>query len=335
MADRDQTAERNVGFYAGPERRQSGDRRRNSGARYTGPERRVNPDRRSGSRRNAARRANPERDRRLTPAGRHALALVASTQDDPIRLTGEEGLLTSLVQGILETGLEIELGSHLGHDRWESSARGAENVRNGAYNKRVSTDIGVIQVQMPRDRRGTFEPVIVPKHGRRLGAVGAHLAALYASGLTRAEIRNQLDNVTDSRLDRETLEAFTDKLGPGIRAWHRRRFDSNYPLMLIDTFAVTIRGSRVTRRAFDVAVGVDAYGGQELLGIWRRPARLAGAEQWLPMLDELHYRGVSAVEFIASGGDEGLASAAQIHWPQAKVRPGVANLALNSLRPED
>jgi transposase-like protein len=98
---------------------------------------------------------------------------------------------------------------------------------------------------------------------------------------------------------------------------------------------VTIRGSRVTRRAFDVAIGVDAYGDHELLGIWRRPARLAGAEQWLPMLDELHFRGIDSIEFIAAGEYEGLAQAALIHWAQAKVRPGVEILVENSLRPED
>jgi transposase-like protein len=308
------------------ERRQT-DRRR-SGADHPGPERRTPSERRrSLDRRNVA-----ERERRLTPAGRNALNLVATASEHPVALTGEGGLLTALVTEILQRGLEVEIAAHLGHGRWESGARGAENIRNGAYAKRVLTDLGAIKVQMPRDRRGTFEPVIVPKHGRRLLAAAANVAAVYASGMTRGEIRSQLETVTQSRLDRETIDQFTDELEPEIRAWQRRRFDSSYPVLLIDSITLAGRGTRTTRRALDVAVAITAYGDYELLGIWRRPARVQGAARWSPMLDELNYRGITSIEFICCSGGAELAEAAEQVFPLAKVRPGVEALMENSLR---
>jgi putative transposase len=308
------------------ERRQT-DRRR-TGADHPGPERRAPADRRGSP----DRRTVAERERRLTPAGRNALNLVATASESPVALTGEEGLLTALVTDILQRGLEVEIAAHLGHGRWESGARGAENIRNGAYSKRVLTDLGAIKVQMPRDRRGTFEPVIVPKHGRRLLAAAANVAAVYASGMTRNEIRSQLDTVTQSRLDGETVDQFTDELEPEVRSWQRRRFDSSYPVLLIDSITLAGRGTRSTRRALDVAVAITAYGDYELLGIWRRPARVQGAARWSPMLDELNYRGISSIEFICASSSSELAEAAEQVFPQAKVRPGVEALMENSLR---
>jgi putative transposase len=145
---------------------------------------------------------------RLTPSAAQALELVDAAERQPVAITGEPGLISALVAGVLERGLEVELAAHLGHDRWATNARGADNIRNGTYSKRLVTDLGAIRIQMPRDRRGTFEPVIVPKHGRRLIAPAASVAAVYASGITRAEMRSQLDGLTSSRLDRDLLEVY-------------------------------------------------------------------------------------------------------------------------------
>jgi hypothetical protein len=313
-----------------PSERRQTERRNDEADVPADADRRTPADRRNSNDRRAT---LSERDRRLTPAGRHALNLVAAASENPVPLTGDGGLLTALVTDILQRGLEVEIAGHLGHGRWESGARGADNIRNGAYGKRVITDLGAVKVQMPRDRRGTFEPVIVPKHGRRLLAPAANVAGVYASGMTRAEIRSQLDNVTQSRLDRETVDAFTDELEPEIRAWQRRRFESSYPVLLIDSITLSGRGTRTTKRALDVAVGIDAYGDYELLGLWRRPSRSSqGPGRWAPMMDELHYRGISAIEFICTAGDEDLTDAADSVFPLAKVRHGVDALIQNTLR---
>jgi hypothetical protein len=311
-----------------PTERRQAERRSLFVDRSTGSERRTPSERRHAS----DRRSTADRSRRLTPAGKNALTLVAAASEAPVPLTGEAGLLTALVTDILQRGLEVEIAAHLGHGRWQSGARGAENIRNGAYAKRVLTDLGAVRVQMPRDRRGTFEPVIVPKHGRRLLAPAASVAAVYASGMTRAEIRSQLDSVTGSRLDRDTVDQYTDELQPDIAAWQRRHFESSYPVLLIDSVSLAGRGTRSTRRSLDVAIAIDAYGDYELLGLWRRPARAQGATRWSPMLVELHYRGVAAVEFICCSAEAQLDDAAAAVFPLAKVRPGVEALVENSLR---
>jgi putative transposase len=285
--------------------------------------------------------AAPRRER-LTPAAADALDLVAAAGRQPVALTGEQGLVSGLVVGVLERGLEVELAAHLGHDRWATNARGAENIRNGAYSKRLITDLGAIRIQMPRDRRGTFEPVIVPKHGRRLIAPAASIAAVYASGMTRAEMRSQLDSVTGSRLDRDLLELFIDELEPGVHNWRRRRFHDPVPVLLIDSITLPGKSARASRRSLDVAVAIDAYGDAELLGLWRSPrtprSASAGASaqvspRWSPMLEELLYRGIATVELIgAVNADDELAEAAGEVWPGVRVRPGVETLVENALR---
>ena len=279
----------------------------------------------------------------LTPSPNRALELVVAAGRRPVPITGEQGLVSALVAGVLERGLEVELAAHLGHDRWATNARGAENIRNGAYSKRLITDLGAIKIQMPRDRRGTFEPVIVPKHGRRLIAPAASVAAIYASGMSRAEMRSQLDSVTGSRLDRDLLEAYIDELEPDVHMFRRRRFDESVPVLLLDSITLPGKSARSAKRSLDLAVAIDADGDAELLGLWRSPrssrtgaAEAAGAlvsPRWSPMLEELALRAVGSVEFIyARDGDEDVAEAAAEFWPAVKVNHGVETLVENSLR---
>jgi putative transposase len=281
-----------------------------------------------------------ERDR-LTPAAEHALELIDGAGRQPVAITGEPGLVSALVAGVLERGLEVELAAHLGHDRWATNARGADNIRNGAYSKRLITDLGAIRVQMPRDRRGTFEPVIVPKHGRRLIAPAASVAAVYASGMTRAEMRGQLDSVTGSRLDRDLLEVYLDELEPEIHAFRRRRLPPVAPVLLIDRITLPGKRARASRRTLDLAVAIDSDGDAELLGLWRSPrggrnpaadgARSPVSAHWSAMLEELRLRGIDSVEYVyALDGD--LAGAAAESWPGVRVRDGVESLVENSLR---
>ncbi len=284
-------------------------------------------------------RAIRERDE-LTPSADQARELAAAACRHPVAISGESGLVSALVVGVLERGLEVELAAHLGHDRWATNARGADNIRNGAYSKRLITDLGAIRVQMPRDRRGSFEPVIVPKHGRRLIAPAANVAAVYASGMTRTEMRNQLDSVTGSRLDRDLLEIYIDELEPEVHSFRRRRLTTPVPVLLIDSITLPGKSARATKRSLDLAVAIDAYGEAELLGLWLSPrsSRVGSGDtpispRWSPVLEELLLRGVDSVELLyAASADGELAEAAAETWPEAEIRPGVESLVENSLR---
>ena len=109
-----------------------------------------------------------------------------------VALTGDDGLLTSMVREVLQAGLDVEMAEHLGYEPYESVGRGSGNSRNGSYPKTVTTDVGPVELQMPRDRQGTFDPVTVPKHVRRLEGLGASVLSLYAKGLTTGEIQAHL-----------------------------------------------------------------------------------------------------------------------------------------------
>ncbi len=161
-----------------------------------------------------------------------AEALVDRARSEGVALTGEDGLLTSMVREVLQTGLDVEMADHLGYEPYESIGRGSGNSRNGAYPNTVRTDVGPVELRMPRDRQGTFEPVTVPKHVRRLEGLGANVISLYAKGLTTGEIQAHLAEIYDTEVSRETISKITDQVLPDMVAWQSRPLDRVYPVLL-------------------------------------------------------------------------------------------------------
>lgn len=128
-----------------------------------------------------------------------AEALVDRARSEGVSLTGQDGLLTAMVREVLQTGLDVEMAEHLGYEPYEALGRGSGNSRNGAYPKTVRTDVGPVELRMPRDRQGTFDPVTVPKHVRRLEGLGGNVISLYAKGLTTGEIQAHLAEIYDTQ----------------------------------------------------------------------------------------------------------------------------------------
>jgi len=150
-----------------------------------------------------------------------------------VALTGEDGLLTSMVREVLQTGLDVEMADHLGYEPYEAIGRGTGNSRNGAYAKTVRTDVGPVELRMPRDREGTFAPVTVPKHVRRLEGLGANVISLYAKGLTTGEIQAHLAEIYDTEVSRETISKITDQVLPDMAAWQSRPLDRGQLLGIV------------------------------------------------------------------------------------------------------
>ena len=138
--------------------------------------------------------------------------LVERARAEGVELTGDGGLLTGLVRQVLQTGLEAEMADHLGYERHAVEGRGSGNSRNGSSPKRVTTEIGEIDLRVPRDRAGTFEPVTVPKHQRRLDGLSGNVISLYAKGLTIGEIQAHLAEIYDTSVSRETISKITDEI---------------------------------------------------------------------------------------------------------------------------
>jgi len=261
-----------------------------------------------------------------------AEALVDRARADGVQLTGQDGLLTGLIRQVLQTGLEVEMADHLGYEHSDPSGRNTGNSRNGSYPKTVATEIGDVELRIPRDRNGTFEPASVPKYTRRLDGLAGNVISLYAKGLTTGEIQSHLLEMYDTDVSRDTISKITDAVVEDLVAWQNRPLDKIYPVLLIDAIVVKVRDAQVANRPVYVAIGVNLDGERDVLGLWLGPTGGEGAKQWMTMLTELRNRGIADALIVCCDGLKGLPDAIRVTWPQATVQTCVVHLVRNSLR---
>ena len=195
---------------------------------------------------------------------------------------------------------------HLGHERGATPNPGPDaksNVRNGYSAKTVRTEIGDVRIQVPRDRAGSFEPIMVPKHARHLSGFDQAVISLYAKGMTTADIVNHLQDVYGTSVSKDLVSRVTDAVLEQMQAWADRPLDAVYPVLLIDCIYVKIREGQVSNRPIYVAMGITIDGERDVLGLWAGPAGGGeGARQWLAMLTELKNRGVQDVLIACCDG---------------------------------
>jgi putative transposase len=174
--------------------------------------------------------------------------LVAQAREKGLDLVGEGGLLQQLTKRVLESALEGELTDHLGYDKHDVVAKTGANSRNGHRTKTVTTEVGPVQIDVPRDREGTFEPQIVPKRQRRLNGVEEMVLSLSAKGLTHGEISAHLAEIYGAQVSKQTISTITDKVIDGMTEWQNRPLDPVYPVVFIDAIQVKIRDGQVANR---------------------------------------------------------------------------------------
>jgi transposase-like protein len=167
---------------------------------------------------------------------------------------------------VLQTALETELSDHLGHEHGGTPA--GENVRNGHSPKTVRTQIGPVTVKVPRDRAGTFEPVLVPKHARRLTGFDEAVVSLYAKGMTTGDIAAHLQDIYGDHVSRDLVSRVTDAVVEEMTAWQARPLEPVYPVLLIDAIYLRVRDGQVTNRPVYVAMGITVDGVRDVLGFW-------------------------------------------------------------------
>jgi putative transposase len=260
-----------------------------------------------------------------------AVELVNRARSQGVELAGENGLLTAMVRQVLQTGLNVELAEHLGYQPHAVEGRGSGNSRNGSYSKTVTTDVGPVEIDMPRDRLGTFEPVTVPKHVRRLEGLTGNVISLYAKGMTTGDIQSHLFEIYDTDISRETISKITDAIIEDMISWQNRPLEPLYAVVLIDAIVIKIRGSQVANRPVYVAIGVTMAGERDVLGMWIGPSGGEGAKQWATMLTELRNRGLHDALVVCCDGLKGLPDSIRATWPQATVQTCVVHMVRNSL----
>jgi putative transposase len=177
-----------------------------------------------------------------------AAELVARARAEGVELTGDNGLLRGLVRQVLQTGLEVEMTDHLGYERHAAEGRGSGNSRNGATAKTVTTEVGKVDLRVPRDRDASFEPQTVRKGQRRLDGLTGNVISLYAKGMTTGDIQAHLAEIYDTDISRDTISRITDAVIEGMVGWQNRPLDAIYPVILIDAIVVKIRDGQVANR---------------------------------------------------------------------------------------
>jgi transposase-like protein len=264
--------------------------------------------------------------------GQLAHLLVAGAKQNSMALTGEGGLLTDLSRQVLQTALEVEMTEHLGYERRNPQNPNPENYRNGHTSKTVKSEVGEVEIKVPRDRNGTFEPVTAPKHARRFDGLDEQVLSLYSKGMTTGDIRDYLSEIYDTKLSKDTISKITDAVIAEMRDWQSRPLDRVYPVVLIDGIYIKIRDGQVANRPVYVAMGIDCDGQRDVLGLWVGPTGGEGAKQWLHMLSDLKNRGVQDVCIVCCDGLKGLPASVEATWPEATVQTCVVHLIRNSLR---
>jgi putative transposase len=194
--------------------------------------------------------------------------LVDRARSQGLRLTGEDGLLAQLTKRIIESAAEGEMDDHLGYAKHDPAGRDGGNSRNGTRTKQLLTDVGPVEVAIPRDRDGSFEPQIVRKRQRRLSGIDGLVISLSAKGLTHGEIAAHLAEVYDAQVSKQTISMITDRVIEGMSEWQNRPLDPVYPVVFIDAINVKIRDGNVANRPIYIALGVTVDGTRDVLGLW-------------------------------------------------------------------
>jgi transposase-like protein len=258
--------------------------------------------------------------------------LMAKVKTDGIELLGDGGLIAQFAKRILERALDEELTEELGYERGDPAGRGSGNSRNGTTPKTVLTEVGAVDLDVPRDRNGVFEPTIVPKGVTRLKAFNENVIALYAQGMSTRDIRKTLKRFYAVDVSPDLVSRVTDGVLEELAAWQARPLDAVYPIVYIDGLVVKVRtNGMVINRCAYLAVGVDVEGRKHVLGVWLGDGG-EGAKFWLSVLTELKNRGVEDVIFVCCDGLKGLPDAIEATWPRASVQTCVVHLIRASIR---
>jgi transposase-like protein len=259
-------------------------------------------------------------------------ALLARAQEQGAELLGPDGLLSQVTKAVLERALGEELTEHLGYEKHDPAGRGSGNSRNGSTPKRLLTEVGGIDLEVPRDRAGSFEPRIVRKGQTRLDGFNDRIIALYARGMSTRDIRAHLREMYDVDVSPDLISRVTDAVVEELAEWQARPLDRVYPVVFIDALMVKIRDGVVANRPVYLAIGIDCDGAKQVLGMWVGPATGESSKFWLTVLAELKSRGVADVCIVCCDGLTGLPDAITVVWPQAVVQLCVVHLIRASLR---
>lgn len=253
--------------------------------------------------------------------------------EGPDDMFGSEGLLESLKARLVERALQGEMTAHLGYEKHgQRPPENRDNARNGSTKKRVKTESGEMEIEVPRDRDGSFEPILVPKHLRRLEGFDEMVIALYARGMSNRDIQDQLKEIYAVEVSPELISIITDEVLEEVEAWQNRTLDAVYPIVYFDALVASVRdeSGRVVKKSVYLALGINAEGEKEVLGMWIGASE--GAKFWLQILTELKNRGMEDMFIACVDGLKGFPEAIATEYPDTRVQLCIVHMVRHSLR---
>ena len=250
--------------------------------------------------------------------------------EKPEDLTGENGLFKQLKKALIERALGAELTEHLGYEKGDPAGRGSGNSRNGTSSKSILTEDGEIEITVPRDRVGSFEPQLIAKGQTRFDGFDDKILSLYARGMTVREIQGHLAELYGAEVSPDLISRVTDAVLEEVREWQSRPLDAVYPIVFFDALRVKIRDEGLVKnKAVYVALAYNGDGEKDVLGLWIEQTE--GAKFWLWVINELKARGVNDILIAVVDGLKGFPEAITSVYPQTLVQTCIVHLIRNSL----
>jgi len=245
--------------------------------------------------------------------------------------TEGNALIKGLMKRFYESALQGELTDHLGYAKGESKSSEGGNSRNGKSQKKLITEHGELNIEVPRDRESQFEPQLVPKHQRRLPGFDEKVIYLYGQGTSQRDIAAQLEEIYGIEVSQELISSVTDAVLEDVKAWRNRPLDAVYPIVYLDALVTKVHGDGgVSNRAVYVALGVSLEGKKEVLGLWL--GENEGAKFWLRVLTEMKNRGLEDILIACVDGLSGFVEAIGTAYPQTQVQSCIVHAVRNSLK---
>nr|WP_321901903.1 IS256-like element ISBcen18 family transposase [Burkholderia cenocepacia] len=248
----------------------------------------------------------------------------------PMTPTEVQDLMLAFNKAVIERAMDAEMNLHLGYPSGQSKPAGQANERNGASGKTVITDRGPVRVEVPRDRDGSFEPILIPKHERRFTGFDERIIAMYARGMSVGEIQAFLAESYGTEVSPDFISSVTDEVMAEALSWQSRPLETMYPVVFFDALRVKIRDDGVvSNKAVYLALGIQADGQRDVLGLWIEQTE--GAKFWLKVFNELKTRGCQDILIAVVDGLKGLTEAISAAYPRTTVQTCIVHLIRNSL----
>jgi putative transposase len=250
---------------------------------------------------------------------------------NPEDILGEGGLLKQLTKAVVERALEGEMTEHLGYSKYSPIGKNRSNSRNGKTSKTIQGKNGKMDITIPRDRDGEFEPQLIPKHHRRFDGFDDKIISMYARGMTTRDIRDQLEDLYGVDVSPTFISTVTDAVLDEVKEWQNRPLDPLYPIVYLDAIRIKERHEgHIINKAVYLAIGINTDGLKEVLGMWI--AKTEGAKFWLSVLNELNNRGLEDIFIASVDGLKGFPDAIEAVYPDTQVQLCIVHMVRNSLK---